>query len=145
VTLREQFHLPGMKVLQFAFGGGDDNPFLPHNYVEKCVAYTGTHDNSTTVGWWQGLQQHERDSVTRYLNTDTSEIHWAMIAALQVSVANTVIFPLQDVMGLDDNNRMNFPGKLEGNWAWRFSWEDLRDSDSIRLHELTQQNGRVLA
>jgi len=145
VTLREQFQLPGMKVLQFAFGGGDDNPFLPHNYVENCVAYTGTHDNSTTVGWWHGLQQHERDCVTNYLNTDISEIHWAMIAALQVSVANTVIFPLQDVMGLDDSNRMNFPGKMEGNWAWRFRWEELRDSDSIRMHELTQQNGRAIA
>ncbi len=145
VALREQFQLPGMKVLQFAFGGGDDNPFLPHNYVENCVAYTGTHDNSTTVGWWQNLQQHERDSVTHYLNTDTTEIHWSMIAALQVSVANTVIFPLQDVMGLNDNNRMNFPGKMEGNWAWRFRWEDLRNSDSTRLHELTQQNSRAIA
>lgn len=143
VALRDQFKLPGMKVLQFAFGGGDDNPFLPHNYNENCVAYTGTHDNSTTLGWWKGLQPHEREHVLRYLQSDGDEIHWSMITALQGSVSNTVIFPLQDVMGLDDDCRMNFPGKMDGNWAWRFRWEDLRDADSLRLRALTEENGRA--
>jgi 4-alpha-glucanotransferase len=143
IDLREEFQLPGMRVLQFAFGGGEDNPFLPHNYVENCVAYTGTHDNSTTVGWWEGLAQHERESVTQHLNTDGSDINWAMISALQTSIANTVVIPLQDVMGLNDEHRMNFPGKLEGNWSWRFRWDDLRSEDSMRLYNLTQESGRI--
>lgn len=143
IDLREEFQLPGMRVLQFAFGGGEDNPFLPHNYVENCVAYTGTHDNSTTVGWWEALPQHERESIMRHLNTDGRDINWAMIAALQASVANTVIFPLQDVMGLNDEHRMNFPGKLEGNWSWRFRWADLKPEDTARLHNLTQESGRA--
>lgn len=143
LALREQFQLPGMRVLQFAFGGGEDNPFLPHNYVANCVAYTGTHDNSTTVGWWEALPQHERENVMRYLNTDGRDINWAMIAALQASIANTVVFPLQDVMGLNDEHRMNFPGKLEGNWSWRFRWDDLKPEDAVRLHNLTQESGRT--
>jgi 4-alpha-glucanotransferase len=143
IDLREEFQLPGMRVLQFAFGGSEDNPFLPENYVENCVAYTGTHDNSTTVGWWEDLPQHERENVMRYLNTDGSEINWAMISALQTSIANTVVIPLQDVMGLNDEHRMNFPGKLEGNWSWRFRWTDLKHADAVRLYNLTQESGRA--
>lgn len=137
VELRDKFGLPGMRVLQFAFGDNDANPFLPHNYVPNTVAYTGTHDNDTTVGWWNTLSAHEKAFAQQYLNTDGQAIHWDMMRALSGSAANTVIYPLQDVLGLPSAHRMNFPGKPSGNWEWRFSWTQIAPEHTRQLAELT--------
>ncbi len=142
IELRDKFNLPGMRILQFAFGEDESNYFLPHHYVANSVAYTGTHDNDTSVGWWHTASDREREFMLRYLKCDDEEINWKMIEALSGSVANTVIFPLQDVIGLGSEHRMNFPGTSVGNWEWRFSWEQLLDQDTARLEELTTLHKR---
>lgn len=144
--LRDRFDLPGMKVLQFAFGGGPDHPYLPHNFVRRCFAYTGTHDTDTTVGWFRSPQaQHEhperwtaeREAVLRYLGTTGREIHWDLVRLALGSVAETAMFPLQDVLGLGVEARMNVPGVATGNWGWRFRNGMLDCECSERLAELT--------
>lgn len=134
--LRDAFGLPGMRVLQFAFGGDPQaNQFLPHAYVRNTVAYTGTHDNDTIAGWYEDpgssagprsarQAARERQSALRYLAGPsaqelTDDVHWAAIRALYASTANTVLVPLQDVLGLDNDARMNQPGTAQGNWEWR--------------------------
>jgi 4-alpha-glucanotransferase len=124
--LREACGFPGMRILQFAFGDTPANPYLPHNFERRTAAYTGTHDNDTTVGWWAGLSGAERDNARRYLGPEADrQIHWAMIRALSQSVANTVVFPLQDVLGLGGGHRMNVPGCAEKCWEWRFGWDQV--------------------
>jgi len=130
--IRHQFGFPGMSVLQFAFGADLQAPtFLPHNYPRQVVAYTGTHDNDTTLGWWTGqgsgdstrsLEEVEQERIflKQYLNTDGSEINWVLIRAIMASVADTVMIPLQDVLGEGSEARMNLPGRPAGNWQWRF-------------------------
>jgi 4-alpha-glucanotransferase len=141
--LRVASGFPGMRVLQFAFGDTPANPYLPHNFVPHTVAYTGTHDNNTTVGWWQQLGRHERDAAVRYLGPETEDaIHWAMIRALSQSVANTVIYPFQDVLGLGAAHRMNVPGLAEGCWEWRFEWHQVGDAPAAQLATITQAHGR---
>jgi 4-alpha-glucanotransferase len=140
--LRQRCGFPGMRVMQFAFGDNAHNPYLPHNFDAQTVAYTGTHDNDTSVGWWQTTTAFERQSARTYLGPlAESEIHWAMMQALSQSVANTVIFPLQDVLGLDGAHRMNTPGHAQGCWAWRFQWQQVRE-EAQRLAHLTQAHGR---
>ena len=131
-ALREEFGFPGMAVLQFAWGTDPQAPtFRPHNYPREVVAYTGTHDNDTTVGWWTSADagsstrskeeiKEERDLAMAYLNTDGKEIHWDFIRAVISSIANTAIVPLQDVLGLGSEARMNTPATTKGNWRWRF-------------------------
>jgi 4-alpha-glucanotransferase len=147
-ALRDGLGLPGMAILQFAFGtDGGPSTFLPHNWSRDLVAYTGTHDNDTTVGWWAAnaegttqtpeAAQREREFARRYLNTDGQEIHWDFIRAALASVADTVIVPLQDVLGLGSAARMNLPGRPEGNWRWRFSSADLTPEIRSRLAEMT--------
>jgi 4-alpha-glucanotransferase len=142
VALREELGYPGMRVLHFAFGGGADNPYLPHNFEPNVVAYTGTHDNDTTVGWYtssEGLQHHVRS----YLGSDGSDIAWDLIRLALASVADRVVIPVQDVLGLGAEARMNYPGRSEGNWAWRLSSGQLRPEHAERLRELTQLYGRL--
>jgi 4-alpha-glucanotransferase len=146
--LRMQFGFPGMAVLQFAFGTDPQAPsFRPHNYPREIVAYTGTHDNDTTVGWWtttgtgsstRSLEdiRKERDYAKSYLNTDGREIHWVFIRAVLSSVADTAVVPLQDVLGLGSEARMNTPAVMSGNWKWRFRPGDLTDEIRDRLREL---------
>jgi 4-alpha-glucanotransferase len=142
--LRIACGFPGMRVLQFAFADTPANPYLPHNYVPKTVAYTGTHDNDTTVGWWQQLDAREREAVRRYLGPQANqEIHWAMIRALSQSVANTVLHPLQDVLGLDGAHRMNIPACPEGCWEWRFDWQQVGDAAAAQLAAVTEAHGRI--
>jgi len=142
-ALRDAFGFPGMKILQFAFGGGADNPYLPHNYSPNCVVYTGTHDNDTTVGWYTSSSTpQEQDRVRRYIQTNGSEIHWDMIRLDLSSVARMAIFPLQDLLGLDGKGRMNFPGKPSGNWRWRFRFEQITHSAINRLKDLSFLFGR---
>ena len=147
-ALRHQFGFPGMSILQFAFGTDPQAPtFRPHNYPREVVAYTGSHDNETTVGWWvtkgtgnttRSLEDVERErAFTRaYLNTDGREIHWAFIRTIMASVADTVMIPLQDVLGLGNEARMNLPGSLQGNWRWRCRPGALTTQMSDRLREL---------
>ena len=145
-ALREQFGFPGMRVLHFAFDSGDGNPHLPHNYPARCVAYTGTHDNDTTVGWFESRRDgalHERERALRYLNHDGSEIHWAMTRLAFSSPADLAIVPVQDLLGLGTEARMNYPGVLDGNWAWRLRGGELTEPLGRRLRELTQSTGRL--
>ena len=149
-SLRHEFGFPGMSVLQFAFGTDPQAPgFRPHNYVREMVAFTGTHDCDTTVGWWtsQGRGEStrtaedmraERAYTRRYLNTDGSHIHRDFIRALHASVANTVIIPLQDVLGLGSESRMNQPATLSGNWRWRVRREMLTRESASQLRTLTE-------
>jgi 4-alpha-glucanotransferase len=141
--LRIACGFPGMRVLQFAFADTPANPYLPHNYVPQTVAYTGTHDNDTAVGWCGQVGEHEREAVRRYLGPQADhEIHWAMIRALSQSVANTVIYPLQDVLGLDSAHRMNVPGCSQGCWEWRFEWQGVAASATAQLAAITHAHGR---
>ncbi len=146
-ALREQFHYPGMAILQFAFDGQDSN-FIPHRYERDLVVYTGTHDNDTTMGWWQSTGEgdstraadavaREKEFARRYLNTDGTEMHWVLIRATLASVANTVLIPLQDVLGVGSDARMNLPGRQAGNWGFRFTWAQLAPQLTERLHALT--------
>ncbi len=137
IELRDRFDLPGMRILQFAFGEDDRNYFLPHHYVANSVAYTGTHDNDTTVGWWNTAKEHEKSFASRYLDCEGDDINWVMIKALSASAANTVIYPLQDVLGLGSEHRMNLPGTSDGNWEWRFTWKQLHKSHTKQLSELS--------
>ncbi|MFZ3017632.1 MAG: 4-alpha-glucanotransferase [Gallionella sp.] len=142
-ALRDKFELPGMRVLQFAFGDNDANPFLPHNYAPNTVAYTGTHDNDTTLGWWSTLSERERTFALQYLSSDGLAIHWDMIRALSASVANTVIFPMQDILGLTCEHRMNFPGKPSGNWEWRFAWDQIKLDQTKELARISVECSRI--
>lgn len=141
-ALRLAYELPGMRILQFAFGEGraDDNTntFLPHNYEANTVVYTGTHDNNTTCGWWDEISPAMRQHVCSYLGLDDDgdEIHWELIRAACASVANTAIYPMQDVLGLGEAHRMNVPGQSEGNWEWRFTWAQVGPRPAERLKEL---------
>ena len=149
-AIRNQFGFPGMSILQFAFGKDPQAPdFRPHNYPRARVAYTGTHDCDTTVGWWasrgkgestrtQEDIRKEHEYTCRYLNLNGQEIHWAFIRALMSSVADTVIFPLQDVLGLGSKARMNLPATPSGNWRWRFAGGVLTAELSRKLRELTE-------
>ncbi len=121
IALRDKFTLPGMKVLQFAFRLDAEDPFLPHNYPVNCVAYTGTHDNDTVRGWYDSAPETERDFCRRYLSRSGTDISWDMIRSVWSSVAMMSLAPLQDFLNLGSEARMNFPGKLGGNWTWRMA------------------------
>ncbi len=143
-ALRDKFGFPGMKILQFAFDSDRSNAFLPFNYASRnCVAYTGTHDNNTTVGWYEERSDEEKQRVIDYLGCICPEgIHWSLIRLALSTIANNAIIPLQDVLGLGTEGKMNAPGKAEGNWAWRYKSGDLTLDLRDRLKELTYLYGR---
>jgi 4-alpha-glucanotransferase len=143
IALRERFGLPGMAILQFAFDGERDNPFLPHNLDPHTAVYTGTHDNDTTLGWYRSLADMERRRVDRYRNGADGDVCWDMLRLAWASVAETAICPLQDVLGLGSEARMNYPGRAIGNWGWRFRGGDLRPELAGRLRALTDCYGRL--
>jgi 4-alpha-glucanotransferase len=142
IDLREELGLPGMKVLQFAFGEDPDNAYLPHNYERTDVVYSATHDNQTTVGWFAGLPPETRTAVQRYIGSDGSDIAWDLIRLALASVADTAIISLQDIMRLGDEARMNIPGRPGGNWTWRYLPHQLHDGLAAGLGELTATYGR---
>jgi 4-alpha-glucanotransferase len=144
-ALRDGYDFPGMKVLHFAFGSDPGNVFLPFNYPRNCLVYTGTHDNDTTVGWFEQLGGWERDNLLIHLGcVSPMGIHWDLIRIALNSVANLAIVPLQDVFGLGTDARMNFPGVAEGNWAWRYRSEAIgTDWIRDRLRFLTERSGRL--
>lgn len=141
--LRLHFHLPGMKILQFSFCGKADHMYLPHNVETNCVIYTGTHDNNTSRGWYAtDANDAERDLYRRYCARDGRDVAWDLIRLAWASVANTAIAPLQDILNLGGEARMNTPGRAMGNWAWRFRSEQLNDGTVRGLRELTELFGR---
>jgi 4-alpha-glucanotransferase len=142
IELRDRFNLPGMRVLQFAFSEDENHPFLPHRYAPNSVAYTGTHDNDTTIGWWNTATPKEKEFAKKYLGSEGHQIHWDMIRAISRSEANTVIIVMQDVLGLSGDHRMNLPGQPGGNWEWRFSWNQVLPEQTQRLAEITAESGR---
>ncbi len=152
-VLRAKFGFPGMAILQFAFGrDSHESTFRPHKFERNLVAYTGTHDNNTVAGWWGGGKhdstrsmkevKEERKNAGAYLNTDGTDVNWAFIRALMVSVANFVIFPLQDVLGLGSEARMNTPSTSRGNWAWRYRNDMLKDKYGKKLKDFCAIYGR---
>ncbi|HET7232294.1 MAG TPA: 4-alpha-glucanotransferase [Longimicrobium sp.] len=143
-ALRDELRLPGMRVLQFAFGEDDpDNPHLPANYVRDTVAYTGTHDNNTALGWYlDEATPHARAALAR-LADGGSEPNWAMIEVVLRSDADLAIIPLQDVLGLGSEGRMNTPGSSSGDWMWRFGHGELTRDLAARLREITAATGRL--
>ena len=144
IALRERYQFPGMKVLQFAFSDGPDNPFLPHNYRENAVVYSGTHDNDTSVGWFRTATPREKEFVLQYTGSDGREIHWDLIRLALRSVAVLAVFPFQDILGLDSSDRMNFPGTTTGNWEWRFSWSQVNPGHAERLYQESALAARTM-
>lgn len=142
VRLRKEAGFPGMRVLQFAFDGNPDNPYLPYNYERDTVVYTGTHDNDTLVGWFAGLSEEERRRVTRYIGREDISVHWEMIRQAYASVAVLAIVPLQDWLGLGSEARMNQPGRESGNWQWRCRWEQLSDGLAEAINDMSRTYGR---
>jgi len=140
--LREEFGFPGMRVLQFAFGGDATNDHLPHNHTRETVVYTGTHDNDTTIGWFENLDGDQREYCLQYLAIDRSEINWDMIRAAMASVADNAIIPMQDVLGLPSEARMNLPASENGNWTWRMPLNSIPHELIQRLKVLTEVYGR---
>ncbi len=134
IELREGYHLPGMKILQFGFSG-PENPFLPHNYGKDCVAYTGTHDNDTARGWFDASKKKERRFALRYLHTTRHNFTWDLIRAIWSSVAVYAITPMQDVLGLGGEARMNYPSRLGGNWHWRLQDSDMNQPLAEKLRD----------
>ena len=152
-AMRDEFDMPGMRILQFGFDADPSmEKYLPHRFINNCIAYTGTHDNDTTYGWFHTKEvttTQPREEVAaahafaaKYAHSDGREIHWDMIRVLFASVADTAIAPMQDILGLDSRARMNFPGKASGNWAWRYRAEQLDRKVTDRLAEMTAMYGR---
>lgn len=136
IDLRDHFHLPGMRIFQFAFQTNPTDPFLPHNYVQNCAAYTGTHDNDTTRGWYDSAPENEKDFCRRYLARSGNDIVWDIIRAVWSSVAVFALAPMQDLLSLGNEARMNFPGKPSGNWIWRLQPDGANGPVANRMHEL---------
>ncbi len=145
VDLRESFGLPGMKILQFAFEGEPDDPFLPHNYQRNCVVYTGTHDNDTAYGWYQRVGENERSFYRQYLNRDGRDVAWDFIRACWASVAVFALAPMQDFLKLDNKARMNYPGNPSGNWTWRMPPGSLSSDLEESIYELNYLYSRKLS
>lgn len=142
IALRDACGFPGMKILQNGFNGDARNADLPHNYDRNCVAYTGTHDNDTTAGWFASASRRERRSCRKYLHTRGREPHWDMVRAVEASVADIAIVPMQDLLGLGSEARMNLPATTGGNWQWRMADGAFSDDVVRRLSELTNIYGR---
>jgi 4-alpha-glucanotransferase len=142
-ALRDRFGLPGMRVLQFGFDGAASNPHLPHNYVRNCVAYSGTHDNDTTLGWYRQLDDDARRQVHDYFACDGADMPEALVRAVLQSVAWLAVIPLQDLLGLDGESRMNTPGTLTGNWRWRFAWTQVPRELAAQCRRANEVYGRA--
>ena len=142
-ALRTRFGYPGMAVLQFAWSGDEANPHLPHNLVQDQVVYSGTHDNDTTLGWWSRLDDAVRRQVCDYFGIDGSSPHLDLVHAAYASPAHTAIAPLQDYLGLGSEHRFNVPGVADGNWRWRFRWDDIPDSLADKIKALAVAHNRT--
>jgi 4-alpha-glucanotransferase len=142
-ALRERLRIPGMRVMQFGFGDPGAHIYLPHKFEPRTVVYTGTHDNDTTLGWWKsGATQDEQRLVRAYFGEDAGGVNWAFIRGAIASVAEYCVIPLQDVLGLGSEGRMNVPSRSDGNWAWRFGKDALRPELADRLATLVEISDR---
>ncbi len=141
-ALRKNHSLPGMKILQFAFGGDSSNPYLPHNQTFDSVVYTGTHDNDTSIGWYESLSAEVQGHLAEYLGYPAETMPWPLIRSALASVACLAIIPMQDLLSLDGQYRMNTPGTTEGNWRWRFDWSQVDEGLAPRVRKLVHQYGR---
>ncbi len=141
-ALRHEYQLPGMKILQFAFGGGDDNLYLPQNIEANSVVYTGTHDNDTTLGWYQQLEDNAKNHLHAMLGNDSPDIPNQLVDMAFNTNADLAIIPMQDILALDSSNRMNTPGTLGGNWVWRFDWSQLTIEKKQHFANAIQKSGR---
>lgn len=144
-ALRDRFDLPGMKILQFAFDSGPDNPYLPHNHRVASVVYTGTHDNDTTLAWFENLPAETQLRAVEYLGYPHESMPWPLIRSAFASVSQLAIIPMQDVLALGRGYRMNTPGTTEGNWRWRFAWEQLPPDLMERLRRMARMYGRGIS
>lgn len=142
-ALRDRYGLPGMSVLQFAFEGGADNPYLLHNIEANRVVYTGTHDNDTTSGWFDMLDTDKQERVREYLGNRDEPMPWALIRGALMSVGRWAVVPMQDLLGLGAGHRMNMPGTGEGNWAWKFAWSEVPKDLAERVRQLVELYGRL--
>jgi 4-alpha-glucanotransferase len=142
-ALRAEFELPGMLIMQFAFDGSPDNPYLSHMHQPGDIVYTGTHDNDTTLGWFESLDQEMQAKVYAHLNQGQEPMPWMLIRQAMASTATTAIIPWQDFLGLDGRHRMNTPGTIEGNWQWRFTWDQVPDQLGDRIRELLKCHDRL--
>lgn len=147
IRLREAFHLPGMKILQFAFDGDARNLYLPHNHLHNSVVYTGTHDNNTTLGWYRALDADSRRFLHHYLGhgeQDALDMPWLLNRLAWASVAQLAMLPMQDILSLDASNRMNTPGTTDGNWQWRFDWHQLWPNLAQDIREILALYDRLV-
>ncbi|HRD66289.1 MAG TPA: 4-alpha-glucanotransferase [Candidatus Competibacter sp.] len=142
-ALRDNHGLPGMKVLHFAFGGAADNPYLPHNHVLNSVVYTGTHDNNTTLGWFEELDERTRAHLFDYLGGDPKSMPELLVRCAFASVARLAVVPMQDILELGGEDRMNRPGVADGNWRWRFRLEQVGPQITRHYRHLLELYGRV--
>jgi len=141
-ALRKKYRLPGMKVLHFAFSGESANPYLPFRHDRDSLVYTGTHDNDTTLGWYDSLDEYTRGYVDEYLGVSQEPMPWPLIRCALASRSHLAILPMQDILGLDSGHRMNVPGTTEGNWGWRFSWDQVHPDLPARLCRIIKLYGR---
>ena len=141
--LRDDFQLPGMKILQFAFDSGSQNPYLPHQHSRNSVVYTGTHDNTTSLAWWQALDTDSKQRIRDYLDSSCREMPWPLIRCALASTARLSILPMQDLLKLGGKARMNLPGTATGNWNWRMTSDQLDPGVAGRLKELCRQFDRI--
>lgn len=142
IALRDRYAFPGMKIVQFAFDSGASNGYLPHNHQKNCVVYTGTHDNDTTVGWYNSLTKSQRSRVNFYVGAHGRDAMEPLLRILFMSVADTVIVPLQDLLGLGSESRMNVPGTAFGNWGWRFDWSMVQEDMARCVRDQLECYGR---
>lgn len=142
-ALRDEFGLPGMAVLQFGFDGNGDNPHKIENQVENMLVYTGTHDNDTSLGWFNSLEPQMQTRVLQELRNDVGPMPWPLIMAALDSPAHTAVIPMQDWLGLDTRSRTNVPGTTEGNWRWRFSWDQVPDELYDKISDMLQSSRRM--
>jgi 4-alpha-glucanotransferase len=142
LALRDKYELPGMEILQFAFDSGADNPYLPHNHRKMGVVYTGTHDNDTTLAWFENLPAGRQLRVVEYLGYPHEPMPWPLVRAALASVSQLAIVPMQDILALGRGQRMNTPGTAEGNWSWRFLWEQIAPDLGERLLRMARLYGR---
>jgi 4-alpha-glucanotransferase len=143
-ALRDRLEIPGMKVMQFGFVDPGAHIYLPHKFEPNTVVYTGTHDNDTTPGWWRNASEGERRAATAYFGAENDGIQWAMIRAAETSVSRLCVIPLQDVLGLGSEARMNVPSQANGNWSWRYAPGALKHDLAKKLAELVEVADRVL-
>jgi 4-alpha-glucanotransferase len=142
-ALRKKHGMPGMKILHFAFGDDETNPYLPHNHTVDSIAYTGTHDNDTTLGWYAELDQETKDKLHVYCRNCLEEMPWLLIRTAIESVSQMAVIPMQDILSLDGEHRMNVPGTCEGNWQWRFYWDMVDNECAETLRKLNETYGRI--